>query len=226
MKRIAFVLAAAFLGTGCIVVGDDHCSSSVTLEWDFRLSDGSVTGCAGAGVDEVDVWVDGNFVSTYTCTAGGATISGVGSGTHDVTVEGFDLVAGRIAYRDQRTFQGTSCGDQLVAVRPAEGTANLNYSDVGCTASPCYLWFSVHDEIANATAAVIGDTSPFAVKTLYPYPGDVVLRLPVGSYTLDWMEQVTSVFLGQAMTCSASTFAVASATQTTVPVTLSAACLP
>jgi hypothetical protein len=228
MKRLAPVLAAAVLGTGCIMVDDNDCSSSsVTLEWDFQRFDGSApTGCLGAGVDAVDVWVDGQFVDTYACNDGGATVFGIGSGTHDVTVEGVDLAAGRIAYRDQRTFSASGCGNQLVRVRPAEGTVNLNYSDVGCTSTACYLWFNVHDDVADTIAAVIGDTSPFAVKTLYAYPDDVVLRLPVGLYTLDWMEQVTSAFLGQAITCSASSFDVASATLTTVPVTLSAACLP
>src|SRR5512138_1542197 len=174
MKRLAFVLAATFLGSGCIVTDHGDCSTGVTLEWDFQQANGTVTGCGAAGVDEVDVYLDGNYVSTYACTSGGATIP-VTTGGHHVTVEGIDLQAGRIAYRDARSFQAAGCGTQLVSVRPAEGTANLNYGDIGCTASPCYLWFSVHDDVANTPAAAIGTSSQASVKILYPYPGDVVL---------------------------------------------------
>ncbi len=100
MKRIALAAAAALLGTGCVVVDEDTCSpSSLTLEWDFQRFDGSPpVGCATANVDWVDVYIDGAFVDTWTCAAGGATIP-VSSGGHSVLVEGIDS-AYRIAYRD------------------------------------------------------------------------------------------------------------------------------
>jgi hypothetical protein len=225
MKPLALALAAV-LGTGCIVVDDDDaCStSSLTLEWDFLRSDNAVTGCAGAGVDLVDVYVDGQFVDTFFCGEGGGTVGPVWAGSV-VTVEGIDL-AGRIAYRDQVT-SASSCGNRFAAVRPAEGTVNLNYSAPGgCSASPCFLWFSVFDEISSTYAAVIAQDSPASVKDDFLYPEDVVIRLAVGTYTLEWMELVSSAFAGQALTCNASTFDVAGASPTDVPLTLLAACLP
>lgn len=230
MKRIALAAAAAvtLLGTGCIVVDDDPipCSSgTLTLGWDFQRFDGSPpTGCAGAAVNWIDVYVDGGFVDSWSCTSGSATIV-VPTGGHDVVVEGID-VANRIAYRDAVSVS-TGCGDRYVAVRPAEGTVNLNYAvGAGCFASPCYLWFSVWDDVANTAAAAVYDGSPASVKDDYPYPDDVIIRLAAGTYTLDWMELMAFDYLPEAATCGASSFEVASAVMTDLPLTLTAACVP
>ncbi len=228
MKRIAFAAAAALLGTGCIsssTTTNPPCDPTISVSWAFQLWDGSApTGCAGAGVSLVDVYVDGSFVDTWPCAAGGATIA-VASGAHSVLLEGIDA-QNRIAYRDSMSGIATNgCGDRLVTMTPAEGTANLNYSAPGgCTSSPCYLWFSVYDEVAGQPAAVINGQSPAGVKTLYTYPNDVVIRLPVGSFTLDWLEVVNSTFGGVSISCSATPFDVASALETSVPVSLT--CTP
>jgi hypothetical protein len=228
MKPLALALAATVLGTGCIVVDDDvgpaPCGASyLTLEWDFQLSDGSVTGCSTAGVQWVDVWVGGDFSDSFACTNGGGTVYAPAGSV--VTVEGVDA-AGRIAYRDWVTAPG-GCGTHYASVRPAEGTANLNYSAAGgCTASPCYLWFAVYDETAATWAAVIDQGSATSVKATFPYPDDVVIRLAAGSYTLDWMELVSFDFAGEAMTCAATAFDVTAAQYTDVPATLTAACVP
>ena len=231
MKRIAFAAAtAALLGTGCIsstTTPPPPCDPTLSVSWAFQLYDGSPpTGCAGAGVTWVDVYVDNAFVVTSPCGDGGATIA-VSPGTHSVLLEGIDS-ANRIAYRDSLGAVSTNgCGDRLLTMTPAEGSANLNYAAPGgCTSSPCYLWFSVYDDLAGQPAAAISAQSPLSVKQLYPYPGDVVIRLPVGSYTLDWMELVNSAFGGVSITCStpAAVFDVGSALVTTVPASLT--CVP
>jgi hypothetical protein len=228
MKPLALALAATILGSGCIVVDDNGpapCgASNLTLEWDFQLSTGAVAGCATAGVQWVDVWVGSDFADSFACADGGGTV--YASAGSVVTVEGIDA-AGRIAYRDWVTAPG-GCGTRYASVRPAEGTANLNYGAEapGCTSSPCYLWFSVYDETAATWAAVIDLGSPASVKDDYPYPEDVVIRLAAGSYTLDWMELVSNAFAGEQMTCAASAFDVAAAQATVVPATLTAACVP
>lgn len=228
MKRIALAAAVALAGTGCIVVDDDDntCSpASLTLQWDFQLFDGSPpVGCATAGVEWVDAYVNGVFYDSWSCASGAGTVP-VASGGHDVIVEGIDF-AGRIAYRD-RVSASATCGNRFVPVRPAEGTANLNYGvAAGCTSSPCFLWFSVWDDVANTAAAAVYSGSPASVKDDYPYPDDVVIRLAVGSYTLDWMELMSASYVPEAATCVATTFDVASASETTVPATLTAACVP
>ena len=222
MKPLALALAAAVLGSGCIVVDDDGpapCSSNLTLEWDFQLAGGTVTGCTGADVDWVDVYVDGN-VDSFSCLDGGGTVWAPSGSV--VTVEGIDS-AGRIAYRDWLTAP-SSCATRFATVRPAEGTANLDYSASGCANGPCYLWFAVFDETAGVWAAVIDSGSSASVKASFPYPNDVGIRLAAGQYTLDWMELVSSTFGGEAITCSAAAFDVAAATLTNVPAAL--ACSP
>jgi hypothetical protein len=225
MKPLALALAAV-LGTGCIIVDDDDtpCSTaSLTLEWDFLTFDGvtgTVTGCAGADVDWVDVYVDGQFADSFPCTDGAGTVSAWSGSV--VTAEGIDGL-GRIAYRDWVTAP-SGCGSRFAAVRPAEGAVNLNYSSPACVSSPCFLWFSVYDEEARALAAVVATDSPASVKDDYPYPDDVVIRLAVGSYTLDWMQLVSSSYTHEAISCAPSTFDVGGAALTDRPVGLVASC--
>jgi len=226
MKRLALVLAASVLGTGCVVVDDDSCArSTFTVDWHFQRFDGSApTGCGAAGVEWVDVFLNGAPVgSSFPCTNNSVVITDVPSGSHALTVEGIDF-AGRIAYRDELTVQTNGCGNRFVASFPSEGTVNLDYTSPGCIASPCFLWFSVFDEIANTTAAAVSVTSPASVKDDYPYPNDVVIRLATGAYTLEWMQLVSASFLHEAITCSPSAFDIGVAVQTVVPTTLQASC--
>ncbi len=226
MKPLALALAAAVLGTGCIIVDDDvACSSStVTVQWPtFQLSNGTMTGCTGAGVDFVDVYVDGQFQDWFYCADGAGTVAAWAGST--VTVEGIDGL-GRIAYRDWTTA-GSGCGSHAAAVQPAEGIVNLNYSAPGgCSGGPCHLWFAVFDYDVNDFTSVIDSSSPASVQASFTYPDDVAIRLPIGSYRLEWMELVSSTFSGVALTCNTSGFDVAAAGTTDLPVTLLAACLP
>jgi hypothetical protein len=223
MNRLALVLAAATLGTGCVVVDHDDCdASTITLSWSgagFQRFDGTATGCVGAGVTDVDVFMNDAFVATFACADGGAVITRVPSGTHALTVEGIDAARGVVAYRDEFTVQTDGCGNRSAGVTMAEGSVNLDYQALaGCTSSPCFLWFSIHDDVANATAAAIDQNSPAAVKNDFPYPDDVVVRLPAGSFTLDFMQLVSSSFLHEAITCGTMSFAVSGGQQTLTPV--------
>ena len=193
MKRLAFVLAAAVLGTGCNPV-QDRCTGTVSLQWDFQRPDGSVpTGtvnavCVAAGVAFVDVFMDGQPVDRFSCSEGGATIVDVRSGQYLMTVEGVDA-GDVIRYREEFNLDARSCGDPLIATRPAAGFVDLNYSLPGgvCGASPSYLWFALRD-------AVTGHLHPESVDAAnnphrYTCPGDVIVSLPAGAYTLEWMEE-------------------------------------
>jgi hypothetical protein len=209
MNRSALVLASALLGTGCIVVEDDPpCGRAVTLEWDFQDADGAIRqSCAGAGVSLVDVFVNDGFSGTVSCAAGAATVW-LAPGTNLVRVEGIDP-DGFIAYRDERYVEAPACGSQVfVPVRPAEGRIDLDYavdSTPPCASGgTCFVWFAVFDEVAGEYAAVVNAGS---VPTAFPYPSDVVFRLPAGTYTVAWMQIVSGGFW-ELQSCSPATFTV------------------
>ncbi len=207
MKRLALVLAAAVLGSGCIWMTDDMCDRTVTLEWDFRTADGAVVSCssATAAIDTVEVWIDSRFAGAFSCFDGRGSVS-VGSGSHLVTVEAYEG-ASRV-YRDEFTASAT-CGNQIFATRPAEGRVNLDYAVAStpavCGTGPCFLWFSVWDDIAQEPAAVVNAST---VPTLYPFPNDLIFRLPAGPYTVQWM-QLVSGGVEQRRACFSPGFSVA-----------------
>lgn len=214
MKRLALVLAAAVLGTGCIWVDDDDCDRSVTLEWDFQTANGTVVGCNGATVDAgvnvpvVDVFVNDQFAGRFDCFAGRGTIA-LPEGSSLVTVEGVDA-ENFPAYREEFSVDGRACGNQLVVTRPAEGRINLDYgispasSAPPCAGGPCFVWFSVWDDIVGQVAATINaGTQP----TRFPYPNDLVFRLPVGPYTVQFVDVVSGGF-AERLSCTTPTFTV------------------
>ncbi len=241
MNRIVLALAAAVLGTGCIVTnsspGDGGCGGSyLTVTWDFTDANGATARtCATASVSNVpvtgvDVLVDGNYVTQapMACTYYGTSPIPVAAGVHDVMVEGLDA-NGYIVSRDRFNATVPSCGDLTAAAHPAEGYVNLNYTTPNGVAGD-YLWFSVSDLSFSpkVPVAVVDGASSYAQQTTYAWPNDVVFPLPLGDYTLDWMQQV---YIPNAQTapaavyqyCSPSTFHITAPGTTTVNVTLATA---
>lgn len=227
MKPLALAFAALMLGSGCIVTHDhEPCNRSISTDWSFTYwSDGGGAwvmnaGCSAAAVSTVDVWMNGQFVENLPCSTGGITITDVPEGTHVVHVEGL-ASDGAVLYRDSLSVPAGSCGDHYVPSYPAEGFVNVDYSaSGGCTSGPCYLWLSAHDDIANQVAVAYSGSG--GART-FPYPNDVVLRLPVGTYTLDWMQLVSSqTWTEEARACILPTFNVEAAQSTvlTPPVAL------
>jgi hypothetical protein len=223
MKPLALVLAAV-LGSGCIFVDDDDCFGTVTLEWDFQRSDGTVPGgtvsqiCAAAGVTDVDVYMDGTFVQSFFCTEGGATIIDVRSGTYLFTVEGIDA-SGNIRYRHHFDVDARSCGDLFLAPRLAAGVVNLDYSLPGsvCATTGTFMHYDIRDEIT-------GQLVPNQVSlTPATCPDDIIRALPAGFYTLEWMEERASASLSSAVygrDCTFRPFEIGGGQLTTVPVTI------
>jgi hypothetical protein len=193
MKPLALVLAAVLV-SGCVVIDDDHCVGTVTLEWDFQLTDGAVPAgsisqiCAAAGVTWVDVYMatgaePAQLVDRFWCTEGGATVIDVPQGSYLFTVEGVDA-AGLIRYRHE--FQVASgCGDQFLATRPAAGVVDLNYSLPGglCAIGGTFIHFEIRDEITGTLVPTEASLSPATC------PSDIFRALPAGFYTLEWMEE-------------------------------------
>ncbi len=180
MKHLALALSALVLGSGCVVTTDE-CSRSISTDWSFLDADGFVLNCGTAGVQWVDLFLDGAYVDSFACTSGQTgfpvTITGVGSGTHTLIAEGLDA-GSVIRYRHQIQVDSSSCGDQLVHAQPGEGRLNLMYS----ATTSGWLWYSLYDNIAGSYVTYQGYG--------YPTPNDVVVALPEGSFSLSWMSVV------------------------------------
>lgn len=201
MNRLLIVVAAGLLGTGC--VSHDTCDvRTVHVRWDsFQLADGSKSNsCSTASVrfdplvDSVDVFLDGQPVAAnvFPCTWYGVDIDGVGSGSHELIVEGLD-VHKSIVLRDWVAFTASdSCGDLRVDTQPAEGFVDVAYdfysgsqlaNPNACTANSV-IAFSITDTVASTPAYPDGSSVSCSDTRASLIP------LAYGSYQLNWLQEV------------------------------------
>lgn len=218
MKRLALVLAAALLGTGCI---DNTCDRFVTFDWTggFRDANGALVGCSSASgaVSVVDVWVNGQLAGSFFCLDGSGSVA-MPAGTSTVDVEGVEDPNGSntIIFRDTLAVNA-GCGNQVALVEPAEGRVAIAYSLPGglCVTPPSFIWVRVQDDVANQLAV---DSA--ADPTLFPCGQAVSFRLAAGSYTLLDAEERIPVGGGAyspvSTDCTDRPFTVAAAATTTV----------
>jgi hypothetical protein len=221
MKRLALLLAAvSVLGTGCYVSNRAPCTGSVTVDWSggFLGSDGVTRACGAAGVTWVDLFInnDPNTAARVACTSLAAAAVDLPSGQNLLTVEGVET-SGRIAYRAERTVAG-ACGDQQVAVTPAEGVLAVDYSfsptNTCYATQPTYIWVKVRDDIANQTAFV--DTGTGGLNLCTTTGAAPTYRLPAGNYTLLGVNEYSTVLPGiVGADCSHPAFVIAGAATTT-----------
>jgi hypothetical protein len=227
MRRLALLLAASVLGTGCIVTSDNTCDRALDLTWDFTSADNVFyTLCSDAFVNAVDVYVDGQNGLRFDCTTnvGGGTLSVLG-GTHVVTVEGVsadpnDLYGdpGVIYYRDQFQVDTSPCGVALMDAHLGEQYVQFQYAftpDNACTADPSYMWYSLTDLVAGNVISEVSNASTTSGKRTFTCQsgrqGDrpPVIALPAGQYRLDWIEEVVespvTVFTPAHRNCSPAT---------------------
>lgn len=230
MKRLALLLAAASLGTGCIVTNDPGtgtvapCARSVTVDWSagFLGADGVVRACGAAGVTSVDLYIDDDPRSKARigCGALGASTADLPAGQHLLTVEGIEA-GGRIAYRAERTVNAT-CGDQQVRVTPAEGTLAVDYGFAptnACYANqPTFIWLQVFDQIANQVA--FQETGTGGLNLCTTTGAAPTYRLPVGSYTLSGVNEWSPTAGIVGADCNHPTFVIGAAATTPVTPTL------
>ena len=232
MRRLALLLAASLLGTGCIVsdstpVAPPCYASTITVRWpSFLLANGGVTtSCGTAGVTYVDVFLNDQTVQQggFGCDARGVTITTPPAGSSRITVEGVASDGATILLRDELTVAPAACGDVVVDAQPAEGTLELDYAFTPvnvCTAGGSYMWFSVYDQIAGLVTAVADET---ANATRYVCGDPIRFPMPAGPYTLQRMEEVVpsaGTYLPSAANCNATTFSVGRASDSVVSVAL------
>lgn len=194
MKRLALAAAVAVLGTGCFST-DDACDPALDITWqDFTdANDAVYATCSAAGVNFVDVFVDGTDGLRFPCTTNtGGTIP-IRPGTRVVTVEGVSADGrddpGVILYRDEFDVDITGCGVAVMEAFPSEQYVQIAYSFPACTANPSYMWFSLTDLVAGSTiweiSSRFGNPREFDCNQ-----DDLFLAVPAGSYQLEWIEEV------------------------------------
>jgi hypothetical protein len=228
MNRLFVLLAAGLLGSGCIVSSDVCDASTVWISWPSFVratSTGYTTTTACSGIDGVDVYVDGGSTPYSAACLDDAVGLWLDSGSHWATVEALDG-NGFPILRDEISFTvSDSCGDQIVDTQPGEGVVTVNYDFDGaaCTAGGSYMWFNVHDDVANVDIAGVDHLSDDPAKYACNVGGGGVgylsppFVLPAGAYTLDWMEEVyysSGAYHVAANHCSPSTFSVDSGIDT------------
>jgi hypothetical protein len=218
MKRLFVLLAASTMGTGCVV--SDTCDfRTVSIGWpSFELANGSITtSCLTAGVNTVDVYMDGDLVGNLACGAGGVNVVDVPAGHHTFTVEGLD--GSTIALRDEFGTSGNGCGTLVVDTQPAEGTFELAYSFTPsnvCTTGGSYIWFAVRDDVLGSVTAGVDETS--ADPSFYLCGDAIRFALPKGPYTLLRTEEVTynGAYHAAAVNCSPNPFDIFAGTDSVV----------
>lgn len=202
MKRLLVLAALSTVGTGCVV--HDTCDArTVSIGWpSFKLASGdTVTTCGDAGVNLVDVFMDGAQVGGqgyhFPCSDRGVNVTGVlNDGNHVFDVEALD--GGNIALRDSFTVGNSNCNDQVVDTQPSESTFTLNYSfspdNICVSGTDSFIWFRIRDEIANQTIAVDSANDPRRYTcgngTGGTTPVPISFPLAWGLYTLLGTEEV------------------------------------
>jgi hypothetical protein len=204
MNRLLALVAVASLGTGCVMSSDTCDVRSVVIRWsDFNRADGSVMSSCGSGptgVNSVSVYMDDLFVANLRCIENRLVeVTDVPAGSHTWRVEAL-RGDGAILYRDVFTSSGGSCDQLFVDTRPAAGYLDLRYrffdgasplpSGEQLCAASSFLWLSVFDNVLQDYAVrVDSDATPQTYPCVDPSPDAFVIPLPIGDYTLDWMEE-------------------------------------
>ncbi|HUL58919.1 MAG TPA: hypothetical protein VLU43_06585 [Anaeromyxobacteraceae bacterium] len=207
MKRALLTLAAAVLGTGC-VVNDNPCGTDVALTWSFTDETGAPASCADLGMNYVDVWDGGSYLTSYSCVGSGGTaaLPTLSVGSHTLVVEGVHVdTSGTITTIITRDFvdaSSSTCTSFGVSATPGRGVLRMNYtltptnacvpSDPG---SATGIWYTVDDLTSGAPLDSIGPGSSLADRgavlcsTTNEY-ADVFA--PYGGYSVSAMAEVSN----------------------------------
>ena len=238
MRRHALTAAlAALSATGCVVA--TPCTPpTVTISWLFDDAAGNVgllcnqVGLQFGGVATVDVW-SGNVLlaSAVPCQQYAVTLPGLApNSTQLLTVEGIAPDGTTIVDRAQFTATTVACGDMPYAIDPGEGYVGIDYSfspSGGCGAAGSSMWFSVEDDVAGnviASATSAASATRYACGVADASGHLIDFSLPLGSYTLSWIEEVAGAGTASPVVvnenCAGPGFAINGPGWTEVPVVL------
>jgi hypothetical protein len=158
MRRLALALAAAVLGSGCIVTNDVPAQGGVIFYWgfesdqlgnfgDFGNTPTGFADCATAGVNQVRVSVDGGAsFDTFNCSGADGTpgiwFQGMSPGTYAWVVRG--LRGGVPVYEASGNVAVPAGADAIQDVRLSALYYDvvMGYTTLGCVAGD-YLGFYV-----------------------------------------------------------------------------------
>lgn len=195
MKRLALLLAAVGLGSGCVVETNTTCDRSLTVSWAFVDATGrSNLACGDAGLSQaiydVDLYVDGVPVAAFVpCTDYAASILGLSSGSHDVMVEGFDF-ASNVITRDAFTAFVASCGDTPVAAAPGEGIIEFLPNTCSLLSHP--LTYELEDVTRSPNYVISAIYPTSASLGTYTCSSGIAFAVPYGYYNLNGIEETSS----------------------------------
>lgn len=190
MNRIAFLLAAVGLGSGCVVTSAPTCDpGDLLVNWTFV--DVAGTGglaCNDAGlsaiIDSVDVYVDDNLEgSIIPCADYGFLVPTLAAGWHTVRIEGF---AGSTIIA-RAFFSLEVCGNTVVDAQAGEG--EIEFLPAACSGG--YMDYLLTDITPPAPYTISSITTKLG-DTTFPCASGVYFPVPYGNYRLDWIEERTN----------------------------------
>jgi hypothetical protein len=204
MKRIAILLAAVGMGSGCVVSSTPCDSRTLTVDWLFVDVVGNANLlCSDVGVNNVDVYVDGTRVAmAEPCTNYGISRSGFSAGPHDIVVEGFN--GSTLVNRDLYTVNAADCGDTTFHASPGEGQIDISPSSCH-SPQPTYLLYRLADVTHGTPGVVISSVVPTSLTYPYTCGGGISFPVPYGLYDLEQIEEINGTdTVTYASKCSAT----------------------
>jgi len=194
MKRLAILLAATALGSGCVVTTDTCHSGTVDVGWNLVAANGaSGVACNSlnlpADVVDMDVWIDGVLAaSPIGCNAFGVAIPGVPAGSHDVLVAGYDGL-------NNVVVRGAALVDVCDG---ASGFLDLGegYMDIqptNCEVSGDALTYAIYD--VTMSPATLVDAELPGDSLTHTCGGGILERVPWGYYDLTGIEETNATGL-------------------------------
>lgn len=197
MRHLLLVAPLLALASACT----EPCAApTLTVSWRFTLADGSTfVRCFDAGVDTVDLWLDGVKVGEgMACEQGSATFA-LAAGAHAYTIRGL-AADGSIRYQTWGEATQGSCGETRVTLTPGAGRLRVEYpTSTGSCASASdpatngYVWYDLLDRTTGLSASSVnGAKTPTALPCNTGDQGWFEIPLAWGLYRLRWIQVVTS----------------------------------
>ncbi len=193
MKRAILLLTTALLGTGC---HSHSCNNgTLTVFWTFSSASGGSLDCTAAGVDTVDVAINGAPQGTFPCrgpNSDGITLLDFVSGTYDVQLDGFDSANHHIFQSTGNSVGVNGCQDNSVSIEaaPLTGDLTLTYEFTPtnqCTTPTSVVWYELVDASNNVVDVVDATHTPNAVPC---GTNPVLAGLPFGFYTVTRIQEL------------------------------------
>lgn len=190
MNRALLLLPFAAIASGCYVA--PPCDPVVNVYWTFTVPGlNGVQTCAQAGVDTVDVFVDGGLVDTVPCSgpsADGIQLVGFGQGTRLLQLDVYSGgVNGIRRYQLDANIRFDGCTSSYDVVADGlPGDLDLTYlfdPPVSSCLPNSFAWYQLRD-------AGNGNFDVPPIASSYPCGPEVIgpLNLPAGVYTLSRFE--------------------------------------